>query len=201
MTESANLPALITNQGGAVVSVLSWQQHLEVLTKPQQLKVGMIVKRYPDLNNEAAVDMLADAAGHYGEELDKWFESVVSLHGIESVYLAIEMLHALGLRGENTKLRSSVYTRFENEQRFDLDEMLGLIQTLGETGREFESVDELHRCIDRLGGWNMARLLDIDQIEALLGGEVELAEMRDLVGAPDEGDENDGKSYDDDDEE
>lgn len=190
-TPAANLPVLIQMQGGEVARVLGWQQHLEVLTEQQQLQVGMMVQMYPGLDSEVAVDLLAEAAGHYGEELDRWFGEMIDQYTIETVYLAIDMMDHLGLRGRSEQGRSvnSATSRdavqIESEkERFDLDLMLGIIEALKMCGHEPDGVVALGQCIDKLGNWEMAILLDPDHIEALMNGEADMDDIRRLVDAP-----------------
>jgi hypothetical protein len=180
MTESDNLPAIVRTQGGAVVAVLSWPQHLELLTPKQQKEVGRMVMRYPGLATESGVDLIAEAAGHYGERLDKWFEAIVEDYGIEVVYRAIETLDALGRRGRP----DTSAERDHEAERFELDEMLGLVSFLEELNRSAESSEALQGYIERLGGWEVARLLGANQIEGLLSGELEIGEVRAAVNAP-----------------
>ena len=62
--------------------------------------------------------------------------------------------------------------------------MLGVIGLLRDLGRKVESLGGLDRCIDSLGGWEVARLLSPDLAKALLGGRMELTEVRQIVNAP-----------------
>lgn len=180
MTQPQNLPALVQAQGGAVVEVLSWPHHLEALDRKQQLEISLLVQTYPGLATESSVDLLAEASGYFGERLDRWFASMVDLHGIEMVYAAIETLDVLGLRHSP----NDNAPRNRETERFDLDEMLGLMTTLEEVGRTVESADTLQLFIDRLGGWEVARLLDARLVRGLLDGDLELSEARELVDAP-----------------
>src|SRR5687767_10547480 len=92
------LPARVHRAGGALASVLAWDQHLVTLDKAQMFVIADIVGKFPELNTEFAVDLLADAAGYHKQQMGDWFDRLIDDYGIDAVYLAIECLEATGLR-------------------------------------------------------------------------------------------------------
>jgi hypothetical protein len=104
-----NLPLAVIEQGGAVVEVLSWNQHADLSTETQY-EIGHAVGRYDWLNTVERVDMLADIASFFGEPLDRLFIELVALYGaVERVYFALEALYELGERSRKGSRRNLVW--------------------------------------------------------------------------------------------
>ena len=116
------LPARVHRAGGALASVLAWDQHLVTLDKAQMFVIADIVGKFPELNTEFAVDLLADAAGYHKQQMGDWFDRLIDDYGIDAVYLAIECLEATGLR-----------TAEESAASNSLDEDVALVLTAGAT--------------------------------------------------------------------
>lgn len=203
--EPANLPALVTNQGGALVAVLSWKQYLVALNRTQQTQVAIMVRSFPELNTEAGVDMLADAMLFYGVRFDGWFAGLLEQHGIDTITIVLEILHAYSVVGgvEDMKAEKdqkyAEYAGVEHEkpatvqsdrERLELEHGLEVIAWLRDLGQMVDTFEQCDHLLDRLGGWPMVRLMDYNHLEAFFRGEVDLMDLRRLVDAPH--DEKDG---------
>jgi hypothetical protein len=104
-TRVSNLPAPVIRQGGALVSVLEWEQH-QGLSRQLTIKLADMIGQNPGLNTEERVDYLADLAGHYGEGFGLEFTKLVDEFKLERVYYAIDLLHELGLRSGTEVMRA-----------------------------------------------------------------------------------------------
>lgn len=199
--EPANLPALATHQGGALVSVLQWPQYLEVLNRTQQTQIAILVRSFPDLNTETGVDMLADAMTFYGVRFDSWFAELLDTHGIENITMMLEILREYSVVGgvddivdpENYR-RKGAPTGQDDRERLELERGLELLAWLRNLDQTVETFEQCERLLERLGGWEVARLLDFDHLEAFFGGQMDIRELRELAEAPQQrydGDEDD----------
>lgn len=167
------LPARINRVGGALSAVLAWDHHLVALDKSQMFVIADIVGRFPELNTEFAVDLLADAAGYHRQQMGEWFDRLISDYTIEAVYLAIQCLQELGIRTtDDTASRNAL------EEDVDLVTMLDWFDKLKEAGHVVSTVESAGRHLGKLGGWSNAVAFSIEQTEAVLAGEVEHHELR-----------------------
>jgi hypothetical protein len=164
-------------------TVVGWKQHAD-LTYQQLMQVEAMVGVDTALNNVFVVDMLVEAVRFHGEMLDEWWLALLERYEIEEILFALEVLRELGERGEaeGTQARPQSFAKPELEERFDLDDMLEFIKALAEIGREYDSHEHLCRVIDnQLGGWELAKLLDANQLAGLLRGELDVDELRELI--------------------
>jgi hypothetical protein len=154
----ATLPAHVQEQGGALVSVLGWEQHQQLPDTVHDSLVDLI-KQYPGLNTEDRVDCLADMASYYGESFDGTLTDFITEHGLDRVYSAIDLLHELGLRSAS-----------END-RVDLARMLGFLSACDQVqGLDVTSASLLERLIEELGGYKKAFTCAVDDIERVVEG-------------------------------
>jgi hypothetical protein len=160
------LPARVNRTGGALASVLAWDQHLVTLDRAQMFVIADIVSKFPELNTEAAVDLLADAAGYHKQQMGDWFDRLIDDYGIDAVYMAIECLETTGLRtAEESAANNSL------EEDSILVRMLAWFDKLKEAGFPAASADQAAQYMTRLGGWANAQAFTIDQTDSVLSGE------------------------------
>jgi hypothetical protein len=182
----ASLSSEIVLRGGAAVEVLSWGQYAS-FTEAQQNRVGMVLHHFPELNTVAAVDRLAEALVYHGEEFGSWWLALLDRYDIELITLAMETLRELGGR-DGAPEPTPTYVRRVLAERFDLDDMLELMAMLKEIGHPSESYEQLCRLIqNRLGGWELARLLEPAQAEGILSGLIDVEDLhQEVFGGDDE---------------
>jgi hypothetical protein len=201
--EPANLPALVTHQGGALVEVLRWPQYLEQLDQTQQTKIAILVRSFPGLNTETGVDLLADAMVFYRMDFDAWFAGLLEENSIETITIALEVLHHYSIVGGAEELLAASDRPGHRKQddrkreRLELDRLLELIVWLRELGQELDSFTQCDNLLDRLGGWEVARLLDYSTIKELLTGDLTLEELHSRAEAPQDSKDEDADAEDD----
>lgn len=158
-SQSSNLPVRVARMGGAVATVLSWPQHVELLTRPQMFVIGDIIKRFPELNTEEAVDALAELAGNYKISLGRWFDELVILHNFETVNCAVICLHELALRSPDDT---------DDITQTLLRDMLAFFDDLSSAGYATTEATKVIGLIEKLGGWDAAIELTVGRIKVIL---------------------------------
>jgi hypothetical protein len=166
------LPVRVGRVGGALASVLAWEQHIAVLTRSQMFVIADIVQKFPDLNTEFAVDLLADLAGYHGQQMNSWFDALIDEYGIERIHLAVQCMEEFGIRtaAENAAAEG-------DEEDGTLADMLAWFQRLAELEYDVHSVEGLSNYILILGGWSNAKRFTTDELRKVLVGEIEHHEL------------------------
>lgn len=134
-----NLPVPVARRGGAIVSVLEWDQH-RGLSAEVQYALGTAIQQHPDLNTEERVDMLADMAGYYHEEIEPLLVRLIGDYGAETVYFAIDALVELGERDREGGSRASV------------EKLLDKLHDCAEDGYPIDNIGTLELLVGHFGG-------------------------------------------------
>lgn len=164
-TTSVNLPVRVAREGGAIVEVLGWEQHL-VLSPQQQYAIGVLVALNPLLNTEARIDMLADMAGFHGEQLDREVIDLIAEYGAETVYIAIDYLYEVARRDRRGDARERNEVKCERSELAKTAELIGVLERLG-----YETTPAvIEHLVRRLGGLNDAWEMSEQDIEQTLAG-------------------------------
>jgi len=189
---AANLPALATSQGGALVAVLQWPQYLKLLDQVQQTRIAILVRSFPDLNTETGVDMLADAMLFYKVRFDAWFAELLEAHGIETITMVLELLREYSVVGgiddveEADAAEQPKPAVQDDRERLELECGLELVSRLRQLGKTVDTFEQCESLLNWLGGWEVARLVTYELLEAFSRGDLDLAELREIVAAPHE---------------
>ncbi len=157
MSATTHLPAVVTEAGGALVSVLSWTQYTE-LSPQVTYALGRLVGEHPDLNTEQRVDLLADMAHHHGSSFDAEFLELLEEYTPELVHLAIDTLYECAYRDR------------QGGKMADLEGLAKFIQAAGEYGRELTTVHGVSVLLERLGGLEVVVEYSLTEIEQALDG-------------------------------
>jgi len=183
----ANLPAIVANQGGALVAVLQWQQYLDALDQVQQTRIAILVRSFPELHTVEGVDMLADAMTFYKVRFDAWFAELLEAHGIETITMVLEILREYSVVGgiDDTDKKPDQATQGDRE-RLELERGLELTSWLRQLEQAVDTFEQCERLLERLGGWAVARLLSYDELDAFFRGDLDVNGLRRIVNAPHE---------------
>ena len=150
----SDLPAIVRQAGGTLAEVLAWPQHKDLGTGTMY-DIIAITETYPDLDNEHAIDLLADMAGHHGVELSVWFEEQLETYGIDRVYLAVDAMEEMGIRPQEASGATFVGT---------LADMLSLLEKFDDAEVSAVTVEGIDDRIRALGGWGEVRHLSVEEI-------------------------------------
>lgn len=148
---NTNLPVLAKQIGGALANVLSWKQHTDL---PYEVKFAIteLVAKKPYLNTEKSVDLMADIAGHHGQEFDEDFAKLISKHGIEIVHAAIDYLYESGQRSKT------------DQDYIDVLIAVDAFKKLSKAGCDISNLELMDLYIHELGGFKEVALMNQKRI-------------------------------------
>lgn len=174
---TANLPALITRTGGALVTVMSdldaYTDEKRPLTKKGQLAIGRIIQDFPVLNTVEDVERLVDIVSYYGLSSMSELRRYLNEYGSLFTHLAVSYLfEGAGLNRADTS--DAGISRYEKRPMVHTTLLLELIE-LASNFVLIETVEDVDDLIDRLGGLDDAIDLPREQVELILMEETSLS--------------------------
>lgn len=159
-SSSTNLPAIVTQTGGALVTVLSDLPAYcdKQLTPVQQAAIGMVVGRDPQLNTEGGVSLLVDLVAYHDEPVDRWLAEQIREHGIKVVHLAIDYLLESGQRDRSSSADNQTASKPDWDLRESTEELIELIEKLADVVDDELTTETLHRAVLRLASQSVHEL-------------------------------------------
>lgn len=147
-----NLP-LVLKAGGEVAEVLAWEQHagLSVIVKNA---IARFIINNPEFKSD--VDLIADLVSFHGVNFDVDIRQFTKEFGAEIVHLANQYLY-------DTARQS------KNEHSFEfIEDTIHALANLRDAGLTLDSVEQIDLYIEKLGGFEAARLQSVQEIKEKL---------------------------------
>lgn len=143
-----NLP-LVKKAGGEVAEVLGWEQHAG-LSPVVKNAIARFILSNPEFRSD--VDLIADLVSFHGVSFDVDIRQFTKEYGAEIVHLANQYLY-------DTARQS----RREHTFEF-IEDAVHALANLRDAGLELSSVEQIDRYIERLGGFEAASLMTVQEI-------------------------------------
>ncbi len=170
-SSTVNLPAIVTNVGGALEKVV---RELDLYTDPShplsergRVELARFVELRPDLNHEHYVALIVDALAYHGVDSAPELGRTVDDFDTEIVHQALDYLYEVGKRGRGAEEKGKTDWFGDTGIRA----VCQLLVDLDSEGHTYDTVEGFTEAIFALGG------LD----EAVTLSENELAETLDAV--------------------
>jgi len=164
---SDNLPIAAREMGGAIVTVLDWSQH-RMLSPKTQYAIGFVVSQRPELNTEERVDIIADMAGFYGEEIDAEMTRIFDDFPVELVHAALDFLYETTWWGDADELKSKPTNE---SNRYALRATVRLLEAFQNNDYVVNDCALLDELVRKLGGLEVAWQLNEQEIATKLRAE------------------------------
>lgn len=145
---SDNLP-LVLRAGGEVAEVLSWDQH-SGLSAVVKNAIARFVINNPEFKSD--VDLLADLVSFHGIDFDVDIRQFTRDYGADIVHLANQYLYDTARQSR----REHTFQYIEDAVR--------ALANLRDAGLALDSIEQIDRYIERLGGFEAASLMTIQEI-------------------------------------